>query len=822
MFSRLAGHRAPAVELLRKDQTMQKRFLLTPGPTPVPPEVLSALSEPVIHHRAPRFTEILKAVVAGMKYVYQTTNDVLVFASSGTGSMESAVVNLVNPGDHVLVASMGNFGERWLKLNKTWGAEVTALAYEWGTKADPKDIATALAKDPAIKAVFVQFSETSTGVVNDIKAIGDIVAKTPAVLVVDAISGLGASDLKTDEWHVDVCLAGSQKALMVPPGLAYVAVSDKAWKVVEECTQPRFYFDWVTARKKMTGDSAQTPYTPAVSLMVAQNAAIALIKEEGLENVFERHRVLGKACKAGVKALGLELFGPDDPEANSVTAVKVPAGIGGGNVDVKEATKRGVIVVNAPQSNVLSAAEQTIALMMACARNLAQAHADLKAGKWEKGKWSKGGVELRGKTLGILGLGRIGFLVAEDARGLAMNVLAYDPFVPAEKFHELGLERADSPDRIYREADFITVHLPKNAETLGFVDDDAFAKMKDGVRVINVARGGIIDEDAWARAIESGKVAASAVDVYPKEPTTESPLFKYDSVVATPHLGASTVEAQLRAGTIIAEQVAAILKGEFASNAVNIPLAPGEDADELMPFLGLCKQLGKLIVQIADGPVDAFEIGYGGGIARYDTRILTLGVLQGVLADKVDGPVNFVNVQSIAEERGISAKETKQPAAVDFLNLITVTTYDAQGELSVSGTTLGPKHRPRFVKVYRQDVDIEPAPHMVFLRYADVPGMIGKIGTKMGEFRINIGQMGVGREVKDQKAVMGLTLDEPITAEQLAELVASCSAVMGSSSVRPITAFWSLTSRPTPIWPMLMPNSPIFVPIFPIMPGTSA
>jgi D-3-phosphoglycerate dehydrogenase len=455
------------------------------------------------------------------------------------------------------------------------------------------------------------------------------------------------------------------------------------------------------------------------------------------------------------------------------------AGVGVDNVDVKEATKRGVIVVNAPQSNVLSAAEQTIALMMACARNLAQAHADLKAGRWEKGKWGKGGVELRGKTLGILGLGRIGFLVAEDARGLGMNVLAYDPFVPAEKFRELGLERADSPDKIYREADFITVHLPKNAETLGFVDDAAFAKMKDGVRVINVARGGIIDEDAWARAIESGKVAASAVDVYPKEPTTDSPLFKFDSVVCTPHLGASTVEAQLRAGTIIAEQVAAVLKGEFASNAVNIPLAPGEDADELMPFLGVCEQLGRLIVQIADGPVDAFEIGYGGGIARYDTRILTLGVLQGVLADKVDGPVNFVNVQNIAEERGITAKETKQPAAVDFLNLITVTTHDSQGELSVCGTTLGPKHRPRLVKVYRQDVDIEPSAHMVFLRYADVPGMIGKIGTKVGEFGINIGQMSVGREVKDQKAVMGLTLDDSLTAEQLDDLVASCGLTDG-------------------------------------------
>jgi D-3-phosphoglycerate dehydrogenase len=450
------------------------------------------------------------------------------------------------------------------------------------------------------------------------------------------------------------------------------------------------------------------------------------------------------------------------------------AGVGVDNVDVAAATKRGVIVVNAPQSNVLSAAEHTVALIMATARNIPQAHADLKDGRWEKGKWGKGGVELRGKTLGILGLGRIGFLVAEDARGLGMDVLAYDPFVPAEKFHELGLKRADNPDKIYREADFITVHLPKNAETLGFIGDEEFAKMKDGVRVVNVARGGIIDEDAWARAIESGKVAASAVDVYPKEPTTESPLFKYDSVIATPHLGASTVEAQLRAGMIIAEQVAAVLKGEFASNAVNIPLAPGDDADELMPFLGLCQQLGKLVVQLAEGPVDAFEIAYGGGIARYDTRILTLGVLQGVLADKVDGPVNFVNVQNIAEERGITAKETKQPAAIDFLNLITVTAREAQDEISVSGTTLGPKHRPRLVKVYRQDVDIEPAPHMIFLRYSDVPGMIGRIGTKVGEFGINIGQMGVGRDVKEQQAMMGLTLDGPLTSDQLADLVVSC------------------------------------------------
>jgi len=321
---------------------MQKRFLITPGPTPVPPEVLSALAEPVVHHRAPRFTEILKQVVAGLKYIYQTENDIIVLAASGTGAMESAVVNVVNPGDHVLVASMGNFGERWKKLTATWGAEVTALDYEWGTKVVPADIEKALAADPALKAVYVQFSETSTGVVNDIKAIGEIVARTPAILVVDAISGLGATDLKTDDWHVDICVAGSQKALMVPPGLAYVAVSEKAWAVVDTCTTPRFYYDYVAARKKMTGDSAQTPYTPAVSLMVAQNVAIDLIKEEGLQNVFERHRVLSRAAKEGVKALGLELFGPEDPEANSVTAVKVPEGVDGGKIGKIARDKWGV------------------------------------------------------------------------------------------------------------------------------------------------------------------------------------------------------------------------------------------------------------------------------------------------------------------------------------------------------------------------------------------------------------------------------------------------------------------------------------------------
>ena len=319
---------------------MLKRFLITPGPTPVPPEVLLAGAEPIVHHRAPRFVEIFNECVAGLKYVYQTTNDVVIFAASGTGAMESAVVNVVNPGDTTIVASVGNFGERWVKLNKKWGANVVALDFEWGTKADPAAIERALADHPEAKAVYVQFSETSTGVVNDIRAIGEIVAKTPAILVVDAISGLGATDLPTDDWQVDVCVAGSQKALMIPPGLASVAVSAKAWKVVETAKQPRFYFDWPLYRDKAAG--GQTPFTPAVSLFVMLNKSIELIREEGLQNVFQRHRVLGAGCKAGVKALGLELFGPDDPEANSVTAVKVPAGVDGTKIGKLARDKYGV------------------------------------------------------------------------------------------------------------------------------------------------------------------------------------------------------------------------------------------------------------------------------------------------------------------------------------------------------------------------------------------------------------------------------------------------------------------------------------------------
>jgi D-3-phosphoglycerate dehydrogenase len=435
-------------------------------------------------------------------------------------------------------------------------------------------------------------------------------------------------------------------------------------------------------------------------------------------------------------------------------------GLSVANVDIAEATRRGIVVANTPQSNAISAAEQALALVLACARDLAGTHAALRAGRWEAGRWARSGVEVRGRTLGIVGLGHVAPLLAEAALALGMKVL-------------------DDPQRIYAEADFILVDLPSGKQTQGFIGDDEFAQMKDGVRVISLAPSGVVDPAAWARAIESGKVAASAAAVYAGDPPAAGPLSAHDGVLLTPHLEESTVDAQLRAGLMIAEQVAAVLRGEFASNAVNVPLTLVDDAGELMPYLGLCAQLGRLLVSLAGGSIDAVEISYGGSFAYFDSRILTLGVLGGVLADEVEGPVNYVNVQSIADERGLTVRETKQSDLPDYPRLITVSTRGPRGEVSVSGTSLGPEHKPRLVRVFGEDIDIDPAPHMLFLRYVDAPGVGGAVGTMLGEWGVNIGHMSVGRGTSAHEAVMALTLHEPLDASQLDELVEHCGLAFG-------------------------------------------
>jgi len=305
---------------------MKKNYLLTPGPTPLPPEVLEAMSRPIIHHRTPAFQMILKEATEGLKYVYQTKNDVFIISSSGTGAMEAALVNLLSAGDTVLAVHGGKFGERWSEIAEAYAVTSEVLNVEWGKAVNPQDIADRLKANPKIKAVFTTLCETSTGVANDIEAIGKVVKNTPAVLVVDAISGLGAIDIKTDEWNCDIVVSGSQKGLMLPPGLGFLSVSAKAWKLIETSKLPRFYLDLRKARKAL--DKTDTPFTSAITLIIALNEALKLIKADGLENIFARHRKMADATRAAIKGLGLELFAPS-AASDAVTAAKLPEGIDG-------------------------------------------------------------------------------------------------------------------------------------------------------------------------------------------------------------------------------------------------------------------------------------------------------------------------------------------------------------------------------------------------------------------------------------------------------------------------------------------------------------
>lgn len=456
------------------------------------------------------------------------------------------------------------------------------------------------------------------------------------------------------------------------------------------------------------------------------------------------------------------------------------AGIGVDNVDVRAATKRGIVVANAPESNAIAAAEHALALMLAQCRNVPQAHASLTAGKWERSKF--GGVEVYNKTIGVLGFGRIGQLVAQRAHGLGMKAIAYDPYVGAERYRELGVERAASAEELYGRSDVVTLHLPRTSETEGCLDDAAFAAMKDGVRIVNAARGELVDLDALQRALDSGKVAGAALDVFPEEPPAEHPLFDYPNVVVTPHLGASTVEAQDRAGVIIAEQVVAALTGGMVSNAVNIPAVRSEDLAVLEPFLALCAALGRLAFSLAtSASVDRVDIEYRGHLAEFDTRLLTVAVLNGAFEGRVEDTVNLVNAPTIAEERGIHVSERKDASAEDFTNLVMVRVTSDGERVEVGGTNIGPRHIPHLVAVYGQGFNIELAEHMAFFRYRDVPGMIGKVGTILGERGINIASTAVGREPspdtapaggEDRLAVMCVTTDQPIPEEVVESILA--------------------------------------------------
>jgi D-3-phosphoglycerate dehydrogenase len=463
------------------------------------------------------------------------------------------------------------------------------------------------------------------------------------------------------------------------------------------------------------------------------------------------------------------------------------AGVGVDNVDVAAATKRGIIVANAPQSNVVTAAEHTMALLLALARNIPQAHASLTSGKWERSKFS--GVEVYDKTLGILGFGRIGQLVAQRARGFGMRLIAFDPFIAAERYRELGVEHAASPDEVYARADFITVHLPKTEETKGFINAEAIAKMRDGVRILNVARGGLIDDVALQAGLDSGKVGGVALDVFPSEPITDYPLFQgYKNVVVTPHLGASTAEATDRAGFQSAEQLVAALTGGVVSTAVNIPSVGAEDMAALRPFLPLAEQLGRLAMGLAEGSsVERIEAAFMGGIADLDTRLLTIAVLNGALQGRTEEEVNYVNAASLAEERGIVIEEKSVSEAEDFNDLIRVTVVAGGERVAVAGTGLGPSQVPHLAEVFGQRFTVELAQHVTVFRYHDVPGMIGRVGSVFGAHGINISSAAVGRQLgggdtaEQALAAMVVSTGEPVPEAVLSEIVALDGFVNGRS-----------------------------------------
>jgi D-3-phosphoglycerate dehydrogenase len=448
-------------------------------------------------------------------------------------------------------------------------------------------------------------------------------------------------------------------------------------------------------------------------------------------------------------------------EAGTDLVVVGRAGIGLDNVDVEAATRLGVMVVNAPQSNILSAAEHTVALLLAQARNIPQADAALKAGKWERSKWE--GVELHGKTLGVLGLGRVGALVAQRAHAFGMRIIAHDKYVAGDRGKQLGIDMV-SLEELMAESDFIAVHLQKTPETLGMIDAALLKTAKPGLRIINTARGGIIDEAALAAAIADGTVAGAALDVFAEEPTTESPLFGLDSVVVTPHLGASTREAQDKAGITIAEQVLLALAGEFVPFATNI--AANEASETVRPFVPLAERLGEMFARFNDGLPSNLDIEFQGALADFDVSMLTLSLLKGLIGAASDEPVSFVNAPQLAKERGVTVRESKTSTAQDYVNLLVVRGDDH----ALAGTLFGLKGEPRIVMVDDHATEVPLSRHMLIVRNDDRPGRAALALAIVAEAGINVADIHVGRTAAGASAMMVLAVDDEVTPEVLDRL----------------------------------------------------
>lgn len=442
------------------------------------------------------------------------------------------------------------------------------------------------------------------------------------------------------------------------------------------------------------------------------------------------------------------------------------AGVGVDNIDLKAATENGVIVVNAPNGNINSAAEHTIAMLMSLARNIPQAYHSLKNGKWDRKSYI--GVELKGKTLGIIGLGRIGTEVARRAKGERMNVIAYDPFLTEEKAENLGIGYATF-EEVLQTADFITVHTPLLKETRHMINKDAFAMMKDNVRIINCARGGVIDEDALYDAIVSGKVAGAAIDVFEEEPAVGHKLLELDQVIATPHLGASTIEAQENVAIDVSEDVVNILTGGLATHPVNMPSVPQEVLKKIEPYFNLAEKLGVFLSHIADKGIEEFNVYYAGELSANDVAPITRNAVKGFLSYHLGSRVNDVNAAYLAEKRGIVVHEQKTSKTRGFTNLLTVEVKTKTTTHQVVGTLLNGLGA-RIVKVDDYTMDVIPEGHLIMIHHKDQPGAIGKVGTLLAENGINIATMQVGRAEVGGKAIMMLTVDKPLEQEKLSAI----------------------------------------------------
>jgi D-3-phosphoglycerate dehydrogenase len=452
------------------------------------------------------------------------------------------------------------------------------------------------------------------------------------------------------------------------------------------------------------------------------------------------------------------------------------AGVGLDNVDVRAATQSGVMVVNAPTSNIVSAAELAVSLLLAAARHVVPANEALRRGEWKRSKYS--GVELYEKTVGIVGLGRIGVLVAQRLSAFGMKVIAYDPYVQAGRAAQMGV-RLVGLDDLLAESDFITVHLPKTPETLGLIGDEQLHKVKPHAVIVNAARGGIVDEDALHEALVEGRVAAAGLDVYAKEPNTDSPLFGLPNVVATPHLGASTAEAQEKAGVAVAKSVRLALSGELVPDAVNVQ--GGLIAEDVRPGIPLTEKLGRIFTALAGGIAQQLDVEVRGEITQHDVKVLELAALKGIFADVVEEQVSYVNAPLLAAERGLEVRLVTAAESEDHRNLVMLRGTRADGEqVSVSGTLIGIAQRERLVEIDGFDLDVEPTDHLAFITYDDRPGMVGVVGQILGQAEVNIAGMQVSRDRKGGQALVAMAVDSPVPTE-VADQV---RAAMDASSIR--------------------------------------